>query len=107
RDRQAETGAAICARLFWRHRADGRTQPVRRPRCHATGIHALPRGLPTFRFAANLARRTGGMSAGGETPRTFSARMVAALVLISAFSLLAVMALSAYAPELRSTDNPE
>jgi hypothetical protein len=47
------------------------------------------------------------MSAGGETPRTFSARMVAALVLISAFSLLAVMALSAYAPELRSTDNPE
>jgi hypothetical protein len=47
------------------------------------------------------------MSAAGEAPRTFSARMVTALVLISAFSLLAVMALSAYAPDLRSTDNPE
>lgn len=47
------------------------------------------------------------MSAVGEAPRTFSARMVAALVLLSAFSLLAVMALSAYAPELRSTDNPQ
>lgn len=47
------------------------------------------------------------MSAPGEAPRAFSARMVTALVLISAFSLLAVMALSAYAPELRSTDNPE
>src|ERR1044072_2777195 len=47
------------------------------------------------------------MSAAGEAPRTFSARMVTSLVLISAFSLLAVMALSAYAPELRCTDNPE
>lgn len=47
------------------------------------------------------------MSVEGEAPRTFSARMVTALVLISAFSLLAVIVLSAYAPELRSTDNPE
>ncbi|HVP86160.1 MAG TPA: DUF4350 domain-containing protein [Rhizomicrobium sp.] len=47
------------------------------------------------------------MSAAGEAPRTFSVRMVTALILISAFSLLAVMALSAYAPELRSQDNPQ
>jgi len=47
------------------------------------------------------------VSAAGEAPRTFSARMVTALVLISAFSLLAVLALSAYAPELRSSDNPQ
>lgn len=47
------------------------------------------------------------MSAVGEVPRTFNVRMVTALVLISAFSLLAVMALSAYAPELRSQDNPQ
>jgi hypothetical protein len=42
-----------------------------------------------------------------EAQRAFSTRLVAGLVVVSAFSLLAVFALSAYAPELRSTDNPE
>lgn len=47
------------------------------------------------------------MSISGEASRTFNAPLVAALVLISVFSLVAVLALSAYAPELRTTDNPE